>query len=109
MVFAVSDVNGASLNEDAMRTGQLARARLAIGSIAALAGTGYSRDNARAQVNAADDVVLSVGNIEALVGSIRHAFWTVQRITGRPELCGDRGTAVTRITQLAGASNMLQP
>src|SRR5213593_3603775 len=44
VVFAIADVKRAALNEDAVRPGQLACKRIAVGAIAALAGINHGRD-----------------------------------------------------------------
>ena len=45
-----------------MRTGELAFERIAVGSIRAFAGAGYSGNDARAQVDFADHVILAIGD-----------------------------------------------
>jgi len=74
--FAVRYINSAgAAHENAVWARQAALARGAIGSIAALAGADYRRDDSRLQVDSPDGVALGIGQIKAVAGSPRDALW----------------------------------
>jgi len=86
VVLAVANVNGAALNEYSVRPRELAREWITFWTIAALAGSGHSRDNSSAQIDPANHMIFRIGNVEAVVGRIRYAFGTIQWISWSAEL-----------------------
>jgi hypothetical protein len=64
--------------------------RVAVRSIAALAGSGDSRDHARLQVDSPDGMVFGVGNVERSVWCQRDPFRPIQG-------CCDRRTAIAGV------------
>ena len=108
MVFAVADIDSAALDENAVRPGESARERIAVGAVAALAGSNDSGHGSLTQVDAADHMVFGVGNIETLIGRIRDALRTVQRIPRRAKPRRYRRAAIARISQLACAGDVFE-
>src|ERR1039457_1328585 len=98
--LAVRNVHLSRLaHEDAMRPRKLALARLAIRSVAPLAGAHDGGDNARFQIDSADRVALRVGQIQAAVWRPGNSF--------RPrELGGFGGTAVALVAGLTRAPHV---
>src|SRR6185369_2018163 len=98
MVFAVADVDGVALDEDAVRPREFARERITVRPVTALAGTDNGGDCSLFQINSPDDVILRVGNVQASVGGIGDALRTVQRIARRAELRRQRRAPIAGIT-----------
>src|SRR5689334_13334297 len=79
MRLTVADVNCTVLRYvDAVRARQFAGKRVAIRPVAALACSGYGGDNTGFRVDAANRVVLGIGNIEGAVRGGGNAFGPVQ-------------------------------
>src|SRR2546425_3896096 len=96
VVFAIADVKGAALNEDAVRPGQLACERIPVGAIAALAGTNHGRDLSIPQIDSANNVTFRVGYVNSALRGVRNAFGPIQ-------FCRHRRATVARISHFAGS------
>src|SRR5215469_2213983 len=87
-------------DKDAVWAGEPAIARGAVRTIATLTRTGNSGDLTRLQINAPDDMVFRIGEIEAVVRRPCNAFRTREP----RRLCW---TSITGIAGLASARHMI--
>src|SRR5438552_17965209 len=96
MVLAIADVKRAALNEDAVRPGQLACKRIAVGAIAALAGADHGRDFSIPQIDSANNVTFCVGYVESTLRRVCNALGPIQ-------FCRHCRATVARISHFAGS------
>src|SRR5262245_4252297 len=108
MVFAIADVDRASLNENTVRASEFAAKRVTVWAVAALAGTSHCGHCPLTQVDAANHMIFRIGNVEALVGCIGDALRTIQRTAGGAELRRNGGTAIACIAQLASPGDVCE-
>ena len=101
MGFAVAHIEDAGrVDKHAMRARQRAAKRIRLGAVAALTGAKHGRDDAGLELDAANDVVLGVGDVEVAASDSASPL-------GPPSLADARRPAVSRIALLAGASDMV--
>ena len=77
VILAVANVDRPALNKHAVRTSEFACERTAFRAIASLSVAHHSRNSAAVKVDAPNDVILRIGNVETLVGGVRDAFRTI--------------------------------
>ena len=60
MVLAIADIHIVALDENTVGPGELAGERIALGTIAALAGAGNCSNRSLSQIDAADYMILCI-------------------------------------------------
>jgi len=101
MVFAIGDIDQAiTINQDAVRTRQGARARRTVRPFASLAGACYGLDDSGPLINAANRVALRVCDEHAAIGADGNALWSGEK--GFP-----RRTAVPGVSLLSRSGQMV--
>src|SRR5262245_61789860 len=89
MRFAVGYVQLAACRQDTVRTRQLTAERNRLRPVAPLTRTEHGGDDARPQVDAANDVTLGIGDEQRAVRPIRESLRAVQRgIERSPTIAG---------------------
>src|SRR4051812_20226490 len=102
MRFAVGDVQQAgTIDKESMRPRQLALQRIGFGTVATLAAAEHGRDDAAPEVDAANDMVLGVGNKQSAPRRIERQPFRSAKFGGTSR------TAVTGVTLLAASRHVV--
>src|SRR5262249_4853646 len=101
VILAITDVERATVDEDAVWPREFATKRIAIWAIAALPGTDNCRNRSISQIDPSNDMVFRVGYIKCAFRRIRDAFWSIK-------FCRHCGGAVAGVSHFTCSCNELE-